>query len=143
MAERRPLQETSFMTRSQISLGRFSERELHREYSIDEKEGKQTVPKQQPTDPKKRNKTNQLTFAFQVAATSASLAFRMRPSSRPSCAPWVSSCSARRCTGVPPLPSSCSITSSRCGYSGESERRIQKVRLSWFSFVSNEIIGIV
>lgn len=38
-AERLPLQETSFMSRSQISIGRFSERELHREYSIDDKEG--------------------------------------------------------------------------------------------------------
>lgn len=40
MAERRPLQETSFMSRSQSSIGRFSERDLHREYSVDYKEGR-------------------------------------------------------------------------------------------------------
>lgn len=36
MGERRPLQETSFMSRSQISIGRFSEREIHRDYGVDD-----------------------------------------------------------------------------------------------------------
>lgn len=36
MGERRPLQETSFMSRSQISIGRFSERELHRDYMVND-----------------------------------------------------------------------------------------------------------
>lgn len=39
MAERRLLQETSFVSRSQISLrSRYSERDLHREYSVEEEE---------------------------------------------------------------------------------------------------------
>lgn len=38
MTERRLLQETSFVSRSQASLrSRYSERDLHREYSVEDK----------------------------------------------------------------------------------------------------------